>query len=94
MNKPKSMNIVLAAETEDFDDDATKEWNEEGFRTAYVPLLKGGNAFIDRVHKTGDAFGASEYYAIVGNANEPVFPSATHNKLTGVEQQPTAMPHR
>lgn len=67
LNKSKTANLVLTAETEDFDPDAEKQWQEEGFRTTYVPLLQGGNDFITRVHRAGDEFGAGEYYAVVGN---------------------------
>ena len=66
LNKSKVPHIVLAAETEDFDDEVTKQWKEEGFDTAYVPLLNGGNEFVKRLHTTGDSFGAGEYYGIVG----------------------------
>jgi hypothetical protein len=65
LNKTKIPNVVLCAETEDFDEELMKQWVDEGFRCAYVPLLNGGAAFISRVHKVGDGFGVSEQYAIV-----------------------------
>ena len=72
LNKSRNFNIVLAAETEDFDEEVTQQWLDEGFRTAYVPLLNGGNEFINRIHTTGDGFGVGEYYGIVGNASKAV----------------------
>lgn len=62
------MNLVLTAETEDFDRKPRSNGKRRGFRTTYVPLLKGGNEFVDRVHREGDGFGAGEYYAVVGNS--------------------------
>jgi hypothetical protein len=66
LNKSKVAHIVLTAESEDFDDETIKQWTSEGFDVQYVPLLKGGNDFIRRVHTVGDNFGVSEQYAIVG----------------------------
>lgn len=60
----------MTAETEDFDPDVPQQWADEGFRTVYVPLLNGGNEFIQRVHAAGDGFDVGEYYGIVGNAPE------------------------
>ena len=59
-------NIVLTAETEDFDPDTEQLWRDEGFMIKYVPLLDGGNKYIQRVHNAGDSFGVGEYYGIVG----------------------------
>jgi hypothetical protein len=69
LNKSKVPHVVLAAEDEDFDDETIKAWTDEGFDVQYVPMLKGGNDFIQRVHVVGDKFGVSEQYAIVGNAH-------------------------
>lgn len=66
LNKSRNYNVLLTAETEDFDEETAQQWRDEGFRTAYVPLLGGGNAYIKRVHEAGDSFGVSEYYGIVG----------------------------
>lgn len=57
----------MAAETEDFDEEIPQQFKDEGFDTAYVPLLNGGQEFVDRVHRAGDNFGVGEYYGIVGN---------------------------
>ncbi|EMD00099.1 hypothetical protein BAUCODRAFT_102413 [Baudoinia panamericana UAMH 10762] len=65
LNKSKNLNIVLTAETEDFDEETTQQWRDEGFATKYVPLLDGGKEYVQRVHQAGDAFGVSEYYGIV-----------------------------
>ena len=81
LNKTKIPHLVLTAETEDFDEEVTQQWKDEGFDTAYEPLLNGGNEFIDRIHRTGDSFGSGEYYAIVGNVPRPNMTSE-YNSLT------------
>lgn len=68
LNKSKIAHVILTAETDDFDEETGKKWSDEGFHTVYVPMLKGGNEFIKRLHTIGDNFGVSEQYAIVGNA--------------------------
>ena len=72
LNQTKTAHVLLTAETEDFDEETTQQWRDEGFNTAYVPLLNGGDEYINRVHNVGDAFGVSEYYAIVGNRHTTV----------------------
>lgn len=65
----KVAHLVLAAETEDFDEETMQQWVDEGFDVRYVPFLGGGDDFIKRIHFTGDTFGPSEQYAIVGNTS-------------------------
>ena len=68
LNKSKIAHVILTAETDDFDEETAQKWRDEGFHAVYVPMLKGGNDFIKRLHTVGDNFGVSEQYAIVGNA--------------------------
>ncbi|CAK1365884.1 hypothetical protein CB0940_09658 [Cercospora beticola] len=65
LNKTKIAHLAICAETEDFDEEILQAWMDEGFHCAYVPLLKGGEDFIKRLHTVGDNFGVSEQYAIV-----------------------------
>ncbi|KAM3417809.1 hypothetical protein BST61_g6035 [Cercospora zeina] len=65
LNKTKIAHLAICAETEDFDEEILQAWMDEGFHCAYVPLLKGGDDFIKRLHTVGDNFGVSEQYAIV-----------------------------
>ncbi|KAK4612016.1 hypothetical protein CLAFUW4_13320 [Fulvia fulva] len=80
LNRSKSANVILAAETEDFDEETQKRWVEEGFFVKYVPLLKGGWDFIHRLHAVGDAFGVSEYYAIVAYGDAASLALEGHTK--------------
>lgn len=73
LNKTKIAHVILTAETEDFDEETTQQWMDEGFDCKYVPFLNGGNEYISRLHAVGDSFGVSEYYAIVGNASHQFF---------------------
>lgn len=68
LNKTKIAHLAICAETEDFDEEILQAWMDEGLHCAYVPLLKGGEDFIKRLHTVGDNFGVSEQYAIVGMA--------------------------
>ena len=70
LNKSKIAHVILTAETEDFDEETAQKWRDEGFHCQYVPMLKGGNDFIKRLHTVGDNFGVSEQYAIVGNEQQ------------------------
>lgn len=66
LNKSKIAHVALCAETEDFDEEVTQAWKDEGFHCVYVPLLEGGDDFIRRLHIVGDQFGVNEQYAVVG----------------------------
>lgn len=74
LNQTKIPRLVICGETEDFDDECLQQFKDEGFDTAYVPMLNGGNDFIQRIHRQGDSFGVGEYYSIVGNARRLPFP--------------------
>ncbi|KAK5114287.1 hypothetical protein LTR62_002538 [Meristemomyces frigidus] len=66
LNKSKNYNIVLTADTDDFDEDTIKQWQDEGFVVKYVPMGEDGSTrYVQRVRLAGDSFGTAEYYAIV-----------------------------
>lgn len=92
LNQTKTPNLVLTAETEDFDEELTRQWLEEGFNTVYVPMLKGGNDFVNRVHAAGDGFGAGGYYGIVGTyaLSCPEIIHVLRSDATKSSYQPTA----
>ncbi|KAK4888085.1 hypothetical protein LTR27_012981 [Elasticomyces elasticus] len=98
LNKSVNYNLVLTAETEDFDEETTQQWRDEGFRTKYVPLLNGGDQYINRVYNEGDVFGAAEYYGIVayGDAASLILQAhlkPSHPKLVSIcAYYPTHIP--
>lgn len=74
LNKSKNYNLVLTAETEDFDEETIAQWQDEGFVVKYVPLLNGGSGYVKRVQSAGDTFGVAEYYGIVGGSISNTLP--------------------
>lgn len=68
LNKSKVAHVILSAETSDFAEEVQQQWQAAGFHVVYVPLLEGGNDYVARVRAMGDSMGASEQYAVVGNA--------------------------
>ena len=77
LNKTKIPHLVICGETEDFDEETIRQFKDEGFDTAYVGLENAGNDFINQIHRTGDTFGAGEYYGIVGKVPLPTIPSCS-----------------
>jgi hypothetical protein len=105
LNKSKIAHVILSAETEDFAEEVTEQWQHAGFHVVYVPLLNGGNDYIARVRTMGDQMGTSEQYAIVGNTLSSPVPSFLHDsrrssresnlvdsRLIKVIPQPTVTP--
>lgn len=80
LNISKTHNIVLSGETEDFAEEVSQQWRAEGFNVVYVPMLNGGNDYINRIHNTGNGFGPSEQYAVVGNATSLLTPNQTRHR--------------
>lgn len=72
LNKSTTQHLIITAEDDEFDEELELKWRSEGFNTAYVPMGKGGNDYVQRLHMTGENFGTAEYYGIVGN--ETPFP--------------------
>jgi hypothetical protein len=108
LNKSTVSHIVLTAETEDFADEVTQQWRDEGFHVVYVPLEGSGNGneYVARVKQVGESLGVSEQYAVVGNTSRPgIEPlvqrvvqdrvdvtAAKATALTYIIFQPSAMP--
>lgn len=67
LNKSKIAHVILTAESDDFAEEVTQQWRDEGFNVAYVPFGNGGKDFLARIKNTGDNLGVGEQYAVVGN---------------------------
>ncbi|KAL1587312.1 hypothetical protein WHR41_04247 [Cladosporium halotolerans] len=65
LNKSKVAHVILTAESEDFADEVTQQWRDEGFNVVYVPFGNGGNDYATRIRMTGDSLGVGEQYAVV-----------------------------
>jgi hypothetical protein len=67
LNKSKIVHVIIAADSDDFSEEVTEQWQAEGFNVIYVPLGNGGKDFLARIKYTGDNIGVGEQYAVVGN---------------------------
>lgn len=77
LNVHKTPHVFLTAETDDFDENIIDAWQDEGFKTYYVPLGDGGPAYTKKIHSLADNIGVGENYAIVGNSPSPSAISST-----------------
>ena len=67
LNKSKIVHVIIAADSDDFTEEVTQQWHDEGFNIIYVPLGNGGKDFLARIKSAGDNTGVGEQYAVVGN---------------------------
>lgn len=67
LNKSKIVHVIIAADSDDFSEEVTQQWHDEGFNIIYVPLGNGGKEFLARIKSAGDNTGVGEQYAVVGN---------------------------
>jgi hypothetical protein len=67
LNKSKIVHVIIAADSDDFSEEVTQQWHDEGFNIIYVPLGNGGKDFLARIKSAGDNTGVGEQYAVVGN---------------------------
>jgi hypothetical protein len=58
--------LYVTAEDDDFDNETLRAWREEGFNVHYLPMGKGGKAYVNTLHHLGDRLSIGERYAIVG----------------------------
>lgn len=58
--------LYITAEDDEFDLETLRAWREEGFLVKYIPMGKGGKAYVNTLHHLGDGMSIGERYAIVG----------------------------
>lgn len=58
--------LCITAETDEFDTETLRNWQNEGFDIVYVPFENGGKDYISRINSVKDGLGVGEQYAIVG----------------------------
>jgi hypothetical protein len=58
--------LCITAETEEFDRDTLRNWQNEGFDIVYVPFNAGGKDYLSRINSVKEGLGVGEQYAIVG----------------------------
>ncbi|KAF2642221.1 hypothetical protein P280DRAFT_449790 [Massarina eburnea CBS 473.64] len=92
--------LYITSEDEEFDVETLKAWRDEGFVVKYVPMGKGGKAYVNTLHHLGDSMSIGERYAIVafGDAASVCLevysePKAATSKLCSlVAYYPTTIP--
>ncbi|KIW03180.1 uncharacterized protein PV09_05407 [Verruconis gallopava] len=92
--------LFITAETDDvteFDQVTLKHWREEGFDVTYVPMGKGGKAYIEELKSIPNRLPLGEYFAIIayGDAAAIVLEHFRRpsNKLCGlVAYYPSSIP--
>ncbi|KAF1952147.1 hypothetical protein CC80DRAFT_596775 [Byssothecium circinans] len=57
--------LYVTAEDEEFDHETLRAWRDEGFVVKYIPMGKGGKAYVNTLHHLGDNMSIGERYAIV-----------------------------
>lgn len=65
-NGNNNARLCVTAETEDFDMEIIKNWQEEGFDVLYLPYNGGGKDYARRLQSVKDGLGVGENYAVVG----------------------------
>ena len=58
--------LCITAETEDFDNETLRSWQDEGFDVVYVPYEVGEKEYITRLRSVREGLGVGENYAIIG----------------------------
>lgn len=65
-NGNNNARLCVTAETEDFDMEIIKNWQEEGFDVVYLPYNSGGKDYARRLQSVKDGLGVGENYAVIG----------------------------
>lgn len=58
--------ICITAETEDFDTETLRDWQNEGFDVVYVAYEDGGKEYISRLNGVKEGLGVGEQYSVIG----------------------------
>lgn len=77
-NGNNNARLCITAETEDFDMEIIKNWQEEGFDVLYLPYNGGGKDYARRLQSVKDGLGVGENYAVIGMHRTPF----NHHNLT------------
>ena len=60
--------LCITAETNEFDANTIREWQDEGFDVVYLPLNEGGKDYASRLMGVKNGLGVGENYAVIGIA--------------------------
>ncbi|KAJ5949965.1 hypothetical protein N7454_001549 [Penicillium verhagenii] len=64
-NGDNNARLCITAETDEFDVEIIKNWQEEGFDVVYLPLNDGGKEYEARLRSVKEGLGVGENYGII-----------------------------
>ncbi|KAJ5633237.1 hypothetical protein N7490_009576 [Penicillium lividum] len=64
-NGDNNARLCITAETDEFDVETIKNWQEEGFDVVYLPLNDGGKDYEDRLRSVKEGLGVGENYGVI-----------------------------
>jgi hypothetical protein len=70
-NGNNNARLCVTAESDDFDMEIIKSWQDEGFDVVYLPFNNGGKEYGRRLQSVKDGLGVGENYAVVGMRSIP-----------------------
>jgi hypothetical protein len=65
-NGNNNARLCVTAETENFDMEIIKNWQDEGFDVLYIPYNGGGKEYGAKLQSVKDGLGVGENYGVVG----------------------------
>ncbi|KAJ5550750.1 hypothetical protein N7461_005448 [Penicillium sp. DV-2018c] len=64
-NGNNNARLCVTAESEDFDMEVIKSWQDEGFDVVYLPFNTGGKEYARRLQSVKEGLGVGENYAVI-----------------------------
>jgi len=62
--------LYISAESPDFDQEAIRNWQDEGFKVVYLPFdIHKKKEYREQIHHLGDSLSMGDKWAIVGSLN-------------------------
>lgn len=65
-NGNNNARLCITAESEDFDMEIIKSWQDEGFDVVYLPYNGGGKDYARRLQSVKEGLGVGENYGVIG----------------------------
>ncbi|KAJ5618674.1 hypothetical protein N7528_006785 [Penicillium herquei] len=64
-NGNNNARLCITSETDEFDVETIKDWQDEGFDVVYLPLNGGGKDYEDRLRSIKEGLGVGENYGVI-----------------------------
>lgn len=69
----RTARVCITAETEDFDKETLRSWQDEGFDVIYIPYDVGDKEYSGRLKTVKEGLGVGENYAVIGKSTSPFY---------------------